>query len=287
MVALDQSEFWRKQVLEHYEYLEKLSHKRIYDPITADAALNFAIDQLKKNDWRRLRQFRGEKSQLKSFLSTVVSRLLNDYVKSTLKPVRIPEWVRACGSVWVKTFNLLCKEKLNIDETIGRLCNREADENGCRVEVEKAIAGILSRFTKCGKYTGEPIPIDPNDMDQINDILFQFPHLNPEEICQVLEQVAIMEALFTFLVYDQGATLDGNIQKKIALLRTNLRLSSEERVLLKTIYLEGNSVSNAGRRMNLNANQCHGRHRRLLNKIRQAIDACDLKDELKQLVREN
>ena len=286
-MAHPQSDYWRRQLNAHYNFLERLAHRRIYDPITADAAFNYALDQLVKDDWRRLRQFRGRDATVKSFLSTVVGNLMHDYVKLKLKPIRIPQWVTACGAMWVEVFKRLCKEKRPVDETIEVLCGRDENPVPCRVDVEKAIAGILSRFTQCGRYSGEPIPIDPNDMDQIHSVAHQFPHLIPDEICQALEQVAVMEALFQLLLNDRPSTLEGNIQKKIERLRSNLNLSAEERIFLKTIYQEGLSISDTGRRMRLNANQSHGKHRRLIKKIRKALNSSGLLDDLKHMIRTN
>jgi len=66
------------------------------------------------------------------------------------------------------------------------------------------------------------------------------------------------------------------INKEIKVRIEALNLSSQERLLLRLVYSEGNSVSKAGRMLGLNADQAHGKHRRLKERIRQHLEVEEL-----------
>lgn len=67
-------------------------------------------------------------------------------------------------------------------------------------------------------------------------------------------------------------------------LRDALSLTPEERLLLRLVFQEGLSVTEAGSRLGLNANQTHGRLRRLLERIRSVWQALGLDQTFKGLL---
>ncbi len=116
-----------------------------------------------------------------------------------------------------------------------------ADDNKNPAIVEEAIWVIKEEVTDCGQPL-RPMPVQPDT----------------EPICTPEEQL-----------------LNKEIKSRIAA----LNLGGQERLLLKLIYQEGESVSKAGRMLGLNANQVQSKHRRLRIKIRRELEGEDFFQE--------
>ena len=116
-----------------------------------------------------------------------------------------------------------------------------ADDQKNPAIVEEAIWVIKEEVTDCGQPL-RPMPVQPDTE----------PVYTPEELL-----------------------LNKEIKSRI----TALNLGGQERLLLKLIYQEGESVSKAGRMLGLNANQVQSKHRRLRIKIRRELEGEDFFQE--------
>jgi DNA-directed RNA polymerase specialized sigma24 family protein len=285
-LTVHNSKYWRKQVLKHWQQLDRLAQKKFSNTEMANEAVLYAVAQLEKDDWKRARAFRG-RSSFSTFLMAVASRLFQDFFRKKIGRLRPPVWLKAQGGLWVRVFTLLCQERQSIDETVEALCDATVEDQPlCRFEVEEAVAVILARITTCGQYIGEPISSDPEDLNHHEGLSPQLHHLDPEAFLAVDQRVSLMEAVGKLLMGDGDhlSNHDSTTQTAIHCLGTQLKLSAEDRLFLKTIYLEGLSVSRAGDCLGINANQAHGKHRRLMTKIHKAIETVGLENELKSLL---
>ena len=273
-MVLEQNDYWQKKLFRYYKHIDKQAHKIIHDPIMADAALNDAIEKLEHEDWKLLRKFRGKDASFKSYLTVVVTRLCQSYARKILPPPpRIPQWIIAQGTVWVKTYLNLCKKNLTLDETLEMICGHLTNQQPCWIEVQKAAAGIMSRLRKCGRYVQGIISKDPADMENGLSDDDHMPDLDRGRIREAIREAAIMDALIK-VVYDELVPGRYNdIQTIIDAFQKNLKLTPEERILLKLVYREGYTVSKAGRCLGLNSNEVHGKHRRSIDKIKTALNA--------------
>ena len=91
-----------------------------------------------------------------------------------------------------------------------------------------------------------------------------------------------LETLFCG-VFDRNDTERRN-HTHAALRRLRLELSAEERLLLQLCYQDNLSVTRAGELLGLNRHQVHGRLRRLLARLRQALEQAGLAAELRELL---
>ncbi|MDM8543753.1 sigma-70 family RNA polymerase sigma factor [Desulfococcaceae bacterium HSG9] len=178
-------------------------------------------------------------SKFKTYLMTVVSNLLIDFTRKKYGRKRVPEWIQKRGVLWNKIYTLLCIKGQSNNDVAEQM----ADDNKNPDIVEEAIWEIKEKVTDCGK------PLRPTIVESDSEPVDP---VTPEDELIKKETEARIKAL---------------------------NLSSKERLLLKLIYKEGNSVSKAGRMLGLNADQAHGRHRRLLIKIRQELEREDFFQE--------
>jgi len=229
-------QLYEKQLTRHWSLIYSMAYRKFTDAGAAEEAITFVTEQLGADDWGRLRKYKPV-SEFKTYLMTIVSKLLIDFARKKYGRKRVPKWIKKRGVLWNKIYTLLCIEGLSNNDVTEQM----ADDDKNPVIVEEAIWLIKEKVTDCGKPL-RPAPVQPDSE----------PVETPEEQLISKETKARIDAL---------------------------NLNSQERLLLRLIYLEGNSVSKAGRILGLNANQVQSKHRRLRIKIRQELEGEDFFQE--------
>jgi RNA polymerase sigma factor (sigma-70 family) len=280
----------RERVLEHYRLLDRLAKRRFHDPNVADEALDYIFEALEAKDWAKVRAFRGQ-CLLSTFLCHIAVRLLEDFGRKMFGRKRPPDWIKCHGSLWEEVYRLLCVERMgrvDVVETLTILKNKARS----RRIVEEAVDVILSRVSDCGDRRGETVSMDFRDGAEW--ILKDSTHkcLSPEEFHMAHQRVSIIEALGHCLTSAEGteeSNLPGEemIRRMVLAVSAHLKLTSEDRLLLRMVYRDGLSTSAAGRRLGLGTYQVHGRLRRMLERIRKAFQKSGLYEELRLLLTES
>lgn len=260
------SDHFKKEVFEHYKDLNKLVQKRIPDENMADKAFIYVMEKLAENNWQRVRNYKG-KSAFRTYLLSLARHLLEDFLRQEFGRPRPPAWLKAQGSLWIEVYHRLCLERMSVTDviqslTIWLLQKRE------RSVVEEAADVILAKIPDCGKRQEKE--------EELTDELQN--NLTPEEMMIARERVAIIETVRCLLT-DTEPSEDNSLRASIIKLRSQIKLSNEERLFLKAVYEEGIKVSKAGRLLGWNANQAHGKHKRLLARIGKAFRKTGLEDE--------
>ena len=267
------SEYWKKQVFNHYDGLERLARKRFPAISTAHQAFLYVIEKLEEDKWRRVRAYKG-KSSFQAYLRSVAGNLLEDFSRKEFGRRRPPEWLKTQGVIWTRIYQRLCLERMSVNDVLESLKASSV--------VEEAIDVILAEIPDCGKQDGKEIAYDE---DQDNKPWSPSLHyLTPEQMVTALERVSVLETV-RHLLTDTAPPDDNSLRKPVLKLRSQLKLTKEEHLFLKTVYEEGISVSRAGCLLGWNSNQAHGKHRRLLERIRKAFRETGLEDVLKSVLK--
>lgn len=273
-------EYWKKQIFQNWKFLEELSEKRFSQENLSHEAFLYLVDRLEENQWQRVRTFRGD-STFKTFLGVVARRILEDFSRKKFGRLRPPQWLKKQGTLFVEVFRMLCHERLTVRDVVQTLthpCHGHRDP----AIVEEAVAVILAKITNCGEYRGDPLPIDPEEIENVTGGLHpDLDQLTPEGYLSGLERVELIDeiarALITSSRTRETSGLDGDVNAFIR----RLNINREERLLLKAVYQEGLSVSAAGRLLGWNRHQASGRHRRLMTRIHDALKHSGLAEELR------
>jgi RNA polymerase sigma factor (sigma-70 family) len=114
--------------------------------------------------------------------------------------------------------------------------------------------------------TNQPDPTSPSPINQI--IWKQIKIL----IASILQKNPNEEST----IYPASEKLKRLTQK----IKNEFKATDEERLFLRMIYQDGMKVTVAGRKLGWNRNQSHGRHRRLMERLRKVIP----KDILQELI---
>lgn len=280
----------RDLVFNHWNLLNRLAERRFRDPNTADEALMFALQALQANDWQKVREYKG-KSPFPSFFSHVVVRLLEDFSRNRYGRKRPPQWLQLQGILWEDAYRLLCLERMSRTDTIEMLVARNKTAQ-VRMIVEEAVEVILSRTPDCGEQRGVQVSMDHDGLE--NSIFEEnsSEHHSPEALYIARQQNSIFEALRRCFLSEDGEVQeeecsqeDEKIRQTIMNLDAHLRLTGKDRLLLRMVYRDGLKTVAAGRLLGMGTDQVHGRLRRLLNNIRQALEKCSLDKELLLLLR--
>lgn len=276
-MALTDSEYWKKQVFDekHWKSLNRLSLRKFPDTNTADEAMLYVIKKLEENDWERVRKYTN-KSTFKTYLLTVAGNLMEDFSRSKFGRPRPPKAISALGDLYEEVYRLLCLKRMPREDVIQFLTLRKKRDPAI---TEEAIAVVLAKVPDCGKHTDMPVSVDPENFDQNILADLSLHHLTPEELQEALESASILEAVRFLLTQDEPSD-DSKIKTLVMQFRSHVKFKPEECLFLRMIYQEGLKVSPAGRKFGWNADKAQGKHRRLLERIKKAIEKSGMDQDL-------
>ena len=275
---------YKQEIAAHWLLINRIAERRFIDTNCAEEAALYVINRLEEDDCRRLRTFSG-RAKFSTFISSLTIRLLEDFSRKKFGRVRPPAWIAALGGIWVTLFQLLCLQRLSVVEAIETMKSRVAGNK--QQQVEEIAWTILEKVTSCGKHQGLEVPFDDAGDGQANDqdsIVGH--HDSPEVHFQKNERRILFELIF------KGVTKTEDVQSSaersfMTMLKTPIQMSAKERLLLTLCFQDQLSVTRAGKMLGLNANQSHGKLRRLLVRLRDEFDRAGIGDELRGMLHED
>lgn len=286
-VSTETFEFYKKKALDHYALIDTLVRKRFPDSALADEAFVYVMEYLEKENWRRIREYRG-RARFPTFLSRVVSNLLSDFADHKFGKFHIPLWIKNMGPLWEETYRRLSRERMSRKDVEYSLTIGAA--NTSLEAVREAIEVILEKIPDCGAYKKvKLLSADPDTLQKSSDTHNEEKTVSSEKIQASLNYISLQEELFSFLNNPEktGRTASPKtaaLQASVLRFRTQLKLSPEDRVFLKMIYLEGLNVKAAGEKLGFNSSWVHKRHKQLLKRIEKALKKAGLDQELKNIL---
>lgn len=226
--------FCERQLAKHWHLIYRMANHKFADTDAAEEAVSYVTEHLTKDNWYRLRMYRPI-AEFKTYLIAVVSNLLIDFARQKYGRKKIPQWIKKRGVLWAKIYKLLCIEGLSNTDVTRWMIQEKKNQS----IVEDIIQLIRENIPDCGK------PLRPVRVEIDAEAVYPVSE-NPEKLLIDKERKAQLAAL---------------------------NLNSQERILLRLIYTEGFSISKAGRMLGLNPDQVHGKHRRLLARIKKELES--------------
>lgn len=101
-----------KILFEHYDYIQKIVRKKTvkYD-LDFDDTLNFVLDKISSNNFRKIRNFRGESSFV-TFITVVVNRLIISFARRNRKYPEMPAVVSETPlDILIRNEQIECREQ--------------------------------------------------------------------------------------------------------------------------------------------------------------------------------
>lgn len=241
---------WRGLVFrtEWLAKLDRLAARRFGEGGLADEAAFYVLEQLSADDWSLLNAFKGQ-AKPETFLNTVTGNLLEEFSRRRFGRARPPEWLRRAGDVWVALWRLICLERRDIESVVqGYSVGDLRDPQ----EIRRVIKTIRTRLPWCGVSNRE-IAVNTDGMDEEDDIAPEegIPDLrSPDRVLSARNYRELLWMVGSLLsdepsqedlpvdLCDDGIGVAGYAER-LSRFRHGLRLSDEERILLRMVYQDG------------------------------------------------
>ena len=268
--------FFRNWVLDHWELIDRLARRRFSVETLSEEAALFVMNRLEKDEWELLRSYRGS-ARLKTYFSSVVYNLLEDFARERFGRVRPPLWLRKLGGIWLLLYRLMCLERYSYSEATNLAADRYQRFRFGQIEL--MADRILGEIPDCGKAQYREQSLDEHGHGRYSGLA------SSKNIVEARERERIMKALHDqFFGPDPDLT---NAKPLNELIGCMVELKGDERLLLTLCHVEGYSVTESGKKLGLNRFQAHGKLRRLYARIRQTFESAGCSEELRLLLEES
>lgn len=266
-----QYEFFRTWSLKHWDLVNRLARRRFADEVMAEEAALWVLDRLEAQRWRKLAEYRGG-AGLKTYFSSVVYNLLEDFSRQRFGRTRPPLWLKKLGGIWVYLYRLLCLERHSYDDAVHHARDRYPQLQAR--QIEPLADQILGAIPSCGQNRGQDVELSEADLKTESQ--------SAPMILEDKERQQFLEGLHR-MVFD-GTVHQHTMHLLTRLTECPIELTAQERLLLTLHHREGLSVAEAGRKLGFNRFQAHGRMRRLYKRIREQFEQAGCRDEIRRLL---
>ncbi|MBE1299690.1 MAG: hypothetical protein GJ680_07270 [Alteromonadaceae bacterium] len=234
-----------------------------YFPTDQDLAHQTVTDVISKiteNDFERLNK-QGEISYPHAYLITVATNLIKDAAVSRFGRCRPPEWLKKLGQLWVTTHKYLCCYSLDANEICFRLSSPEFD----LADIKNICTEIKVRHAKCGKEVEKPTRVSVDDA--FYDDLPDTTNKTPEKVLSN-QELELFFSVLSKICLGQDVKNTQEISEALAEIRNKLVLEPKEILVLKLVYQERKSLSEAARLLGDARHNVEYRLKNTLKKIR-------------------
>ena len=263
---------WKQKTLDHWQLINTLAARRFSNTGLAEEAALYVMEGLAANDFKRVQTYEG-RSQFKTFLSSLSWRLLEDFSRKRFGRVRTPTWIKKLGSIWPLLYRLLCLERFTLNETVEIVHSRRPQEK--KEQLESTASDLLSKIPDCGKASYVEVLYD--------DELAADNRFTPSSQLENDEKELFFQALFGSLLNQetQNEATSQNIKQNLTrIINHDFALKPEEKLLLTLCFKENMPVAKAGRMLDLNRFQAHGRLKRIMARIRTQLKELGIDSEI-------
>lgn len=281
----------KSRVWAHWEYLRRLCERQFPgDANLGEEAFNHLLDTLNQNDWVRLRTWE-EQGEFKTFLTVVAKRLLTDFRRKRSGYQRPPKWLReeiarenegieqrpmnGAGasrvSLWQLAYRVLYRDKCSRQEAIEKMLTQEPT-----LERKRASEMVTMILARC------PAPIaSPDASKQSLDALQDRESDRPDPLTECIYQVERKLEAVAGAVLDEGFPgADQLSQEQLRRFQEAVRLTEEERLILRLRFAEGWAVPTIAKRLGLEGDP-YKYLKRILDNLKTALPLLEF-DEVRE-----
>ena len=226
--------------------IEAVCKRHFADENEQNESFVFIIDSLKADNFRRLRAYKG-KSQLTTYIYSLVNTLIVDYRRKIYGRRRIPAGVTKLGKWAEAVYRLVCWQKFSFDDAYDFL------------QVEDLFEGPYEQYLKAILPIREA-PCRENPAFQSLDGEISGASENPHD-----PDANPLEALIDKLDHARRGKALKIIRK------TTTALAQEDQLLIRLVYASGQPVSSVAKILGLSASSARRRLKRLLNQYREQL----------------
>lgn len=229
-------EIFERELGRIHKVIDFVASRHRLDPTEREDFGSYVTFKLIEDDYRRIRQFRGE-SRLETYLNVVVQRLFLDFRAERWGKWRPSARARALGKPAILVERLLYRDGLFRNE-------------------------ILQTLVQHGLYL---------EADAFEELLQEIP-CRPRRYQVGLESLAaVSEAVDRGALTDGERSITAQ-RVEAALSRALRDLTAEDRVILKLRFLDGCTVKEVATSLGLSESPLYPRLQRLFRRLREALE---------------
>lgn len=230
---------------ENLRRIEAACKRRFPYQAEADECFVFVIEELKSNDFARLRKFKG-KSKPTTYLYTVTNSLIYDFGRKRYGRMRIPKVVQRLGAWAEAVYRLICWRRYSLDEAFDV------------VSLQGVYAGTYEEFLS------EAVPV--HEAPCRDNPRFESMEQRAEGGREQADTSANpLEELLAKLDHER------RIKAADVIRRLTTELSEEDQLLLRLVYASDHSAAAAGRVVGMRPNQARKRLKTILMNLRAGL----------------
>jgi len=265
-----------------FDLMESIAYKRFYDQELADAAFNYCLDKLSKNNWAKLNQYSGKNSASPTtFFARVYTNLVEDYARTELGRCDAPSWLKKLGQTWKKVFTLLCCHGKSTDVVLdvvtsdfnsNTINTKTSSEANTETEnILTIINTIKNEIPDCGIQGKRTTKVALDDDDENSPevaIALSTPHTSVE--IEKNEFYSIIKALFGWSA-SENKTKNLATSNALQLELRSLALDDEIIVLFRCMFQENMSLPDAAKFVGIKAHTARRKRADIFSKIKQIL----------------
>jgi RNA polymerase sigma factor (sigma-70 family) len=222
--------------------IDRLCKKRCFDDNEADECYLSVLEKLERNDFARLRAFRGD-SKFSTYTYVVVNRLISEFIVPGNK---VPKVVQRLGDWAVSAYRLLCWKRLSLEEAYDLLLREGAYQDPWAAFMEDV------RPVEKAPCRQKPRSVS---LDELGENGFDAPAQDDNPLERLLEKLD-----------GQRRIIAGQVIREVS-----QGLDEEDLMLVKLVYASDLPVSQACKVVGLSDPQARRRLKKLLLKFRAAL----------------
>jgi len=309
-------EKYKELLFNNYEELKKLAKKQFPKSDTdADAAINFVLEKISENNWKRL--LACDERKFTSCLKKIVYNLLVDYHRKVSKRYQTPKWVKERGPLFVEIHRCLHYKRMSREEIKERIdiflseiqdipkykhhllidYHRKDSKRYRTPKWVKEREPLFVEIYRCLYYNRmsreeikDRIDIILSEIQGkfINNAPDDFEDIGPEK----LKRDKIIKLVGEAIVgeeYDHDNKpyfLSKEILKKLHKFRSILELTTKDRLFLRMINEKNEKITKAGKIVyDLTKRGAYSKKEKLQNHILEAMNKAQLGPEIQELLK--
>ena len=232
------------------------------------------VDEVRQELALKLQAMPSAPQSPRSFVTAAFRNAMEDYLRARDGYPRPPAWIKRLGGAYERVFRLLCLEGRAVEEIRTMLASLYQHS---REFIDDIVREIRSKVPNCGE-SRHYVALD----DAQPELDMQSQHA-----CEVpeaqLENNEIEAALGPILGQDRSPDANPTLSAEwLRKLQHAIQLDDDARLLLRLVYTEGYTVSEAARTLKLKDADARAKLTRTLKHLRQVFEQAglDLEDLL-------
>lgn len=254
------------------QYFDKIALKYFpHDHGEAEQAVNDAIKAITADNYARLNKSK-DVANPRAYMTTVVTNLIRDASISKYGKCRPPEWVKRLGTTWTQVHKLLCCFQQDASQVCFDLMSAEISESRLATICKE----IKTKHVKCGSELAKPqFQSMQQESEHGSNLDDKVSSTSLEADISQQEFSVFLDSL-SHLLFGKPVGQNTPILASMQQLQQRISLEPQQILILKLIFQEGKSVSEAANLLNIKRHVVDYQMKKIMTHLKEAFELCGI-----------